>query len=215
MMQLLQKYADSIDAMALRERILFFATVALVVMTLLQVFLLNPVLSRRNQLSSQIAHQEEETKAMQAQIQSMVGPRAPDQNALNRAKLEDLRKQMSQLDAQFERRQKQFVAPQMMTGMLESLIGKNRKLQLVSLRNLPGTSLSTGAARGGHEIYRHTVELRVKGGYFDLLDYLAALERMPQRVFWDGFELSAAQYPQSVLTLTVYTLSPEKSWLTV
>ena len=34
-------------------------------------------------------------------------------------------------------------------------------------------------------------------------------------VFWDGFELNVVQYPQSVLKLTVYTLSPEKSWLTV
>ena len=215
MMQHLQRYADSIDAMPLRERILFFATVALVLMTLLQVFLLNPVLSRRNQLSSQIAHQEDETRAIQAQIQAMVGPHVPDQNALNRAKLASLRSQIAQLDAQFEQRQKQFVSPQTMTTMLENMIGKNRKLQLVSLRNLPSASLSTGAARAGHEIFRHTVELRIKGGYFDLLDYLAALERLPQRVFWDGFELSVAQYPQSVLTLTVYTLSQEKSWLKV
>jgi MSHA biogenesis protein MshJ len=107
------------------------------------------------------------------------------------------------------------------------MIGKNRKVQLISLRNLPGTSLSPGAGAptgaaggparpgGAREVFRHTVELSVSGGYFDLLDYLAALERMPQRVFWDGFELSVAQYPQSVLKLTIYTLSLEKSWLTV
>ena len=85
---------------------------------------------------------------------------------------------------------------------------------------MPGAGAPTGAggparAGGAREVFRHTVELSVRGGYFDLLDYLAALERMPQRVFWDGFELSAAQYPQSVLKLTIYTLSPEKSWLTV
>ena len=38
---------------------------------------------------------------------------------------------------------------------------------------------------------------------------------MPQHVFWDGFELNVVQYPQSVLKLTLYTLSPDKSWLTV
>ena len=70
MKQLLQQYADSIDAMALRERVLFFGAVALVLVTLLQVFLLNPVLSRRNQLSAQIAQQEAETNAIQAQIQA-------------------------------------------------------------------------------------------------------------------------------------------------
>jgi MSHA biogenesis protein MshJ len=226
MKQRLQKYADGIDAMALRERAMFFGAVALVLMTLLQVFLLNPVLSRRNQLSAQIAQQEAETKAIQAQIQTLVRPNVQDQDALNRDRLTSLRQQMAQLDRQFEQQQKQFVAPEKMAAMLENMIGKNRKLQLISLRTLPGTGLSppagapTGAggraqAGGAREVFRHTVELSVRGSYFDLLDYLAVLERMPQRVFWDGFELSVAQYPQSVLKLTIYTLSPEKSWLTV
>jgi MSHA biogenesis protein MshJ len=226
MKQRLQKYADAIDAMALRERAMFFGSVALVLMTLLQVFLLNPVLSRRNQLSAQIAQQEDETKAIQGKIQTLVRPSVPDQDALNRDRLKSLREQMAQLDRQFEQQQQQFVAPEKMVAMIENMIGKNRKLQLISLRNLPGAGLSPGAgaptgaggparAGGAREVFRHTVELSVRGGYFDLLDYLAALERMPQRVFWDGFELSAAQYPQSVLKLTIYTLSPEKSWLTV
>jgi MSHA biogenesis protein MshJ len=227
MKQRLQKYADGIDAMALRERAMFFGAVALVLMTLLQVFLLNPVLARRNQLSAQIAQQEDETKAIQAQIQTLIRPSAPDQDALNRNRLNSLREQMAQLDRQFEQQQQQFVAPEKMAAMLENMIGKNRKLQLISLRSLPGTGLSQGAGAptaaagppartgGAGEVFRHTVELSLRGSYFDLLDYLAALERMPQRVFWDGFELSVAQYPQSVLKLTIYTLSPEKSWLTV
>ncbi len=227
MKQRLQKYADSIDAMALRDRAMFFGAVALVLMTLLQVFLLNPVLSRRNLLSAQIAQQEDETKAIQAQIQSLVRPDAPDQDALNRAKLVTLREQMAQLDRQLEQQQSQFVAPGKMAGMLEHMILRNRKLQLMSLRTLPGGSVSQagpiapagaagGAQRpgGGREIFRHTVELNVRGNYFDLLDYVVALERMPEHLFWDALELTA-QYPQSVLKLTVYTLSPEKSWLTV
>ena len=228
MKQLLQKYAGGIDSMALRERAMFFGAVALVLMTLLQVFLLNPVLSRRNQLSAQIAQQEDETKAIQAQIQALVKPDAPDRDALNREKLNNLREQMAQLDRQLEQQQKQFVAPGRMAAMLENMIVKNRKLQLVSLRNLPGDNRSesvpgaapaaagsrppAGAAR---EFYRHTVELSIRGNYFDLLDYLAALERVPEHLFWEGLELNAAQYPQSVLKLTIYTLSQDKSWLTV
>lgn len=227
MKKMLRRYAESIDAMALRERVLLFGAVALVLMTLLQVFLLNPVLSRRNQLSAQIAQQEDETKAIQAQIQIWLRTNLRDQDALNRDKIKNLRAQIVQLGRQFEEQQRQFVAPERMTAMLENMIAKNQKLQLLSLRNLPSTDLSpaagpmTGAAQGRakiagtHEIFRHTVEISVKGSYFDLLDYVAALERVPQRVFWEGLDLSVAQYPQSVLKLTIYTLSPEKSWLAV
>ena len=236
MKQLLQKYAAGIDAMALRERAMFFGAVALVLMTLLQVFLLDPVLSRRNRLSAQIAQQQEETKAIQAKIQSLIRPEAQDQDALNRDKLNQLRAQMEQLDQQFEQQQKQFVAPGKMAALLESMIVKNRKLKLMSLRNLPPASVSEAAAgaaaaasagkaagaKGGparapatREVFRHVMELSVSGSYFDLLDYLDALEHIPQQLFWDGFELRVAQYPLSVLTLTIYTLSPERSWLTV
>lgn len=227
MKQLLQQYADSIDAMALRERVMFFGAIALVLVTLLQVFLLNPVLSRRNQLSAQIAQQEDETNAIQAQIQALIRPNTPDQDALNREKIKNLRGQIAQLDRQLEDQQKQFVPPEKMVALLQGMIAKNPKLQLLSLRNLPSTGLSPGAgaltgdvpgrvkATGAHEVFRHTVEISVKGSYFDLLDYLDALERMPQRVFWQALDLSVAQYPQSVLKLTLYTLSPGKSWLTV
>jgi MSHA biogenesis protein MshJ len=227
MKQLLQQYADSIDAMALRERVMFFGAVALVLVTLLQVFLLNPVLLRRNQLSAQIAQQQDETNAIQAQIQALVRPNMPDQDALNREKIKSLRGQLAQLDQQLQEQKKQFVSPEKMAALLENMTAKSPRLELLSLRNLPGTGLSQGAAvmagdaRGraqvgaAREVFRHTVEITVKGSYFDLLDYIASLERMPQRVFWEGFDLSVAQYPQSVLKLTIYTLSPEKSWLTV
>jgi MSHA biogenesis protein MshJ len=227
MRQLLQKYADGIDAMALRERALFFGAVALVVMTLLQVFLLNPVVSRRNQLAEQNAQQEAETKAIQDQIAALARAAVQDPNALNRDRLKGMQEQMRQLDQQFEQQQKQFVAPEKMAALLENMIGKDGKMQLVSLRKLPSTSTSPGAAglsgagggkgqaAGARDVFRHTIELTVKGSYFDLLEYLAALERMPQRMFVEKLELSVAQYPQSVLKLTVYTLSPEKSWLTV
>jgi MSHA biogenesis protein MshJ len=238
MKQRLQKFSDGIDAMALRERAMFFGAVALVLMTLLQVFLLDPMLSRRNQLSAQIAQQDDETKAIQSQIQTLIRPEAQDQEELNRDRLKGLRQQMEQLDRQFEQQQKQFVAPAKMAAVLESMLGKHRKLKLISLRNLPPKSLADPAAGAtapaagatapaagaagaqarvpaAREVFRHAIELSISGSYFDLLDYLDALEHLPQHLFWDGFELRVAQYPQSVLTLTIYTLSPEKSWLTV
>jgi MSHA biogenesis protein MshJ len=227
MKEQLQRYLESIDALSLRERILFFGAVSLVLMAMLQIVLLDPMLSRRNALSALVAQQEDETKAIQIQIQGLVRPSVQDPNERNREKLKQLREELAQVDRQLELRQKQFVSPQEMAVMLEHMVEKNRKLQLLSLHNLPGASLAvpgSGPAAaagaparpaGARELFRHTVELSLKGSYFDLLDYLAALERLPQQVFWEGIELNVEEYPQSVLKLTVYTLSPNKSWLTV
>ena len=59
------------------------------------------------------------------------------------------------------------------------------------------------------------MQISLRGGYPELLRYVSALERMPAQMFWGEVTLSVEQYPYSVLTLTLYTLSQDKTWLTV
>jgi len=47
------------------------------------------------------------------------------------------------------------------------------------------------------------------------LQYLAELEKLPSHMFWGEASLSVEHYPEAVLTVTVYTLSLDKTWLTV
>ncbi|MBP9713427.1 MAG: type II secretion system protein M [Sterolibacterium sp.] len=67
----------------------------------------------------------------------------------------------------------------------------------------------------GNNIYKHAIEIRIAGSYPELTQYLAQLEKMPQRILWERAELKVEKFPRSVLTVTVYTLSLDKQWLTV
>jgi MSHA biogenesis protein MshJ len=62
-------------------------------------------------------------------------------------------------------------------------------------------------------LYRHGVEVTVRGNYLDMIDYMSALEAMPTRLFWGKAQLEVEQYPASRLTLTLYTLSLDRSWM--
>lgn len=62
-------------------------------------------------------------------------------------------------------------------------------------------------------LYRHGVEVTVRGNYLDMVDYLATLEAMPDRLYWGRAALTVEQYPNSRLTLTVYTLSLDQKWM--
>jgi MSHA biogenesis protein MshJ len=62
-------------------------------------------------------------------------------------------------------------------------------------------------------IYRHGVEIVVRGEYADLLLYLKALEAMQGQLFWGDARLSVDIYPNSILTLSVYTLSLDPKWM--
>ena len=72
-----------------------------------------------------------------------------------------------------------------------------------------------GAPAAGAALYKHGVELRLEGDYAALADYLARLENNGQKLLWERVALSAEQHPRLVLTLTVYTLSLERTWLIV
>ena len=64
-------------------------------------------------------------------------------------------------------------------------------------------------------MYRHGVELTVEGSYADLLAYVRAIEAMPQRVLWAGMQLKVEQHPKVLLSLRLYTLSLDRSWLEI
>ena len=74
---------------------------------------------------------------------------------------------------------------------------------------------AAGAGDTASNLYKHSIEMRVAGSYNDLARYLAALEGMPQRIIWEKAELTVEKHPRCVLSLTVYTLSLDKRWLTV
>ena len=62
-------------------------------------------------------------------------------------------------------------------------------------------------------LYRHGVEITVRGGYLDMIDYMAALESLPTQLFWGRAQLEAETWPASRLTLTLYTLSLDRKWM--
>ncbi|VXB06703.1 hypothetical protein [Massilia sp. 9I] len=62
-------------------------------------------------------------------------------------------------------------------------------------------------------LYRHGVEVTVRGNYLDMVDYMSALEAMPTRLFWGKAQLDVEEYPASRLTLTLYTLSLDRNWM--
>ena len=61
-------------------------------------------------------------------------------------------------------------------------------------------------------LYRHGVEITVQGNYADMLAYLESLERLPRRVYWGALKIDAQKWPASQMTVTVYTISLEKTW---
>lgn len=126
--------------------------------------------------------------------------------------LDELRRQVRIIDAVLGNAQQ--VASPRFGALVKSLIAtQHPRVTLVALKTIPSKPIiplgQAGAGPGSSagELYRHGVEVEISGAYMDLLAYLRALESGSKGLFWSDARLSAANYPDVTLKLTVYILS--------
>jgi len=215
-----------IDDMSLRERAMLFGSVALVVVVAAHVTLFDRLLTKQKGLIERVARDQSQLKAVREQVQlalkeSQAQVRHPDEAAIA-----DLESKIREAEKSVEAKQRAFIAPEELPVLLRQMLGRNPQLKLESLRLLPGTPLQTpgaaasasapgkpAGAQAGAEVYRHGVAVTLTGSYFDLLQYLSELEKLPAPLLWGKFELQVEQYPEVKLTLIVHTLSTRWSLL--
>lgn len=224
-----EKLVEKIDGISLRERVLIFAAVAFMLVALIQVLFLDPLLAEQKRLSVQVVQQQEMMKDIQAQIGALLQARRDDAASPLRQRLSQVKQQLADGNAYLQSSREHLVHPEKMADLLEQVLKKNGRLQLVSLQTLPAAPLiekaakpdgagaqpvSTTAEPDG-QIFKHGVQITVHGSYLDMLQYLAALEQLPTKMFWGMSRMNVVQYPTAELTLTLYTLSLNKTWLQI
>ena len=215
-----------VDALALRERVLIFAAIAFLLVALVNMFFLDPLLAQQKKLSTQVVQQQEKMKEIQAQIEALQQAKKNDGDSPQRLRLTQLRQQIEEGDTYLQSRRDRLVAPEKMAALLEQVLNKNGHLQLVSLQTMPAAPLidnvtddATAPALANtapdKQIFKHGVQITVRGSYLDLLQYLNALEQLPVQMFWGMAKMNVVEYPATELTLTLYTLSLDKIWLLI
>ncbi len=214
----LKAYAERFDAAPLRQRVLLFVALALVVTFLAEAAFIGPLRERHKRLGAQIAQNQKEGASLDAALQALTDRNRVHPDVRLRERQAALQQQVAQVNARVLREGQRFTPPERMRGALEEMLRANPRLALLELRTLPAVALgeagaANGAARPG--LYRHGMELTLAGTYVDFYDYLRMLEKLPTQLYWGKAELTVAQHPGAVLKLTVYTVSLDAAWLVV
>jgi MSHA biogenesis protein MshJ len=103
-----------------------------------------------------------------------------------------------------------------MARLVEQMLLKNRGLRVMKVESIPATPLLNvveSAVGSGPMVYRHGMNIEIKGGYLDILRYLKSLEALPWKVFWGKVTLKTEQHPVSHVSLLIYTLSTHEAWI--
>jgi MSHA biogenesis protein MshJ len=218
-----------IDAMSLRERAMIFLAAAFVLISLLNTLLLDPLLAKQKALSQKVVQQQDQMREQQATIQALLNAKRDDQKSPLRLRAAQLRTQLQEQKQYLSSRSDRLVQPEQIAHLLEQVLRQQGKLQLLKLETLPLAPLieaepvvtNNGVAQtplvkdSKKEIFKHGVKITVRGSYLDVLHYLTALENMPTQMFWGEMTFKVESYPDAVVSLTLFTLSLDKTWLAV
>jgi MSHA biogenesis protein MshJ len=223
-----------VDALTVRERGLLFAACAAVIVFIGHSLVLGPLYRTQAALREQIGQQQNNLMGMDGEISARIQAFQVDPDAPARQSLENIRQETAALGDSLLAMEHGLVPPERMAPLLDTILRANARLTLVSMRTLPVEPLSalgagaqaapapSPAAPGTAApapapttelLYRHGVEVTVRGNYLDMVDYMSALEAMPTRLFWGRAQLDVEAYPAARLTLTLYTLSLDRKWM--
>jgi len=238
MKQQWQQFALKFDALSVRERILVFGASAALLIFMLVYLVVNPQLDKRKALADTIAQRQQAVAAIDAEMAQRMAAHAGDPNLQDRIRLERIRQEVQQMRQALQSTQNGLVAPERIVPMLQQLLKQQANLRLVSLATLPSGAMGQGghvaskaaasapaAAPAGQSpadaepakapavLYRHGVEIVLRGNYLDMVNYMDAVEAMPSHVFWGKLNMQVEQYPNATLSLTLYTLSLDEKWI--
>ncbi|MFZ6813670.1 MSHA biogenesis protein MshJ [Undibacterium sp. Rencai35W] len=234
-------FAAKIDKLSLRERCITFAVLVMAIMLGANTFFIEPQFLKQKTLSEKIKQEQAQISAIQAEIAQKITIKQVDPDAENKQRLLSAQQQLAELEKRMQHVQKDLIPPEKMGTLLENILKRNQKLQLVSLKTLPVSSVAEevdinaravpvinpvinpagapasvaadGLIAENGVIYKHGFEIVVSGNYLDMLTYMRELEQMPEQVYWSKARIRVDTYPTASLTLTLFTLSLEKKWL--
>ncbi len=220
----LRKLMERIDELSLRERAMVFLGVLGVLYVGAVQLVIQPLSAQRTRLETELKGKHDQIQTTERMIQAMLTGDAQDADAQKRAQRDALRAQLKAFDAELGKTTSGLVSPQEMARLLQQFLARKRSLQIVRVESLPAEPLAiatTGAVpnragpavRDDSGLYKRGTRIEVRGNYDELLGYLKDMEALPWKVFWGQVTLQTEQYPISKLTLVIYTLSTQESWI--
>lgn len=224
-------WAGQYAARAPREKLILLAAALAVVYAVLDAVLLTPALNARSMAAKSLEQRQAEVAQLSQQTQALT-EQTRAQLQQTQAAIELMRRDLAQAGQELAEFERTLVAAERMPDFLKGLL-PDQGIEVVSLRTLAPEALTVPQAAGGadsakepgeapasgsepaSQLYKHGVEIRLAGSYPMLAAYLARMEKAPQKVLWGRMALAADQYPRTELTLVIYTLSLDRSWLAV
>ncbi len=230
-----EKGASWFNERPVRERALIAVTSLVLISFVVWELAVAPVLTENNRLTTQLESLDQQQRTLSEQQQTLALRLSSDPSLQLRERLASRQARLDRLDAELAETTGKLIAPRAMVRLLQDMLIAQEKLELVAVELLPPTPIFDKAADtkepkaesgGGSSdgkpdaatgplLYAHDVEVIIRGGYLDVVNYVDALENMDNRLGWVSLDYQMLEYPDNKIRIRVRTLSLDQAWLGV
>lgn len=216
----LSDLSGGFDRRSLRERVLL--VVALVVLSyfVLDQWLVQPEMARRQQLEKDLAAQVSERQQTEGEIAQLGTLLAREAQASAAARAAADAEAGAAAGANAGRALSIPAAPRL-AELIRAIVADSPGLKIVSLRSLPSRPLpmapkeAAAGAKAATEapppIHLHGLDITFSGDYLNLLSCLERLQSHAEPLLWGDLQFSVVKHPDATLRVTVFTLSEQPS----
>ena len=206
-----QAWADKIAALSQRERILILLTgLVLICAGAIYGWLDGAALRlAQDRVALTTAQRDLEIMDLENLGKQARLARDPDQSV--REQLVRVEGDIDRLDTELKAQTVDLIQAHEMPAVLEALLSRSTNLHMLALTSLAPQPLMAGDQR--INLFKHGIRLKLEGGYFDVYQYLKALEALPRHFYWKQFDYQVQEHPKAVVEMEIYTLSTSKEFI--
>lgn len=206
-----QGWAQQIAALSLRERILILLT-GVVLLGAMGIYgWLDDADTRLGQDRQALAAAQRDLEILTLENQGKQARLGRDPDAQVREQLAGVETTLRQMDAELLAQTVDLIPAHEMPAVLEALLSRSANLHMLALTSLKPEPLMAGEQKVN--LFRHGIRLQLEGGYFDVYQYLKALEALPRHFYWKGFDYRVVEHPKAAVVMEIYTLSTSKEFI--
>lgn len=204
---------DRFQQLSLREQALVILVLGAAIYFLVDALVFAPQKQRQQDMEAELTVLQSQMKILSAEMSVVERTRA-DELELKEREYRMLKQQVDQLNAVTDSVTTEATKVAKLVG--DVLGAAPARVRAVGIKTVPVKSFNVqrpaGSSTGGvsqQTIYKHGLDIELRGSYLDLLNYLNKLEDAHSKLFWSNTTFSAGAYPDNTLRASVFMLSTQ------
>ena len=234
-MEKIREQLDKIDNLSLRERAITLGAIVVLIFIIWLTFFHDPLEDKKKSLQAQIEQQTAELVTLSTQSQVLTEKISNDPNTLNLRKRDRLNENLAASRQEILAVTRNLITPESMPEILRAILMQTKGLKLIKLNGLGKSPIISAnieddekSASGDKKntdnekrdnteefetAYKHGMQIVFEGNFLSTLAFIEKLEALNWQFFWHSIKFEVEEYPRSISSITLYTLSLNENWI--